>query len=82
MNKPYVKQYTNGKLTNPLVDNFTPTGLYPNRAQRNRKPTRFRGNHKGVSLSITPTGLYYRVVQWITKGLNSFKRIETYILKQ
>lgn len=64
MNIPYVKKFNkNGELTNPI------SGVYKlefqNRSERRRKPTRFRGNKKGVSLTIVKTEKYKRVIQLI-----------------
>jgi hypothetical protein len=82
MNQPYVKQFdTNGICINPLTDRFTITGGYPNRKQRNNKPIKFKGNHKGISLSVTPTGLYFRIYQFI-KTKSGIKTIEHYVLKK
>ena len=64
MNTPYVKKFDkNGQLINPIE------GIYKsesqNRSERRRKPTRFRGNKKGISLTIVKTEKYKRVIQLI-----------------
>ena len=63
MNTPYVKKYKNGKLENPITSVYT--SEYPNRRQRRQRPSRFRGNHAGVSLTVTETSAYKRIVQVI-----------------
>ncbi len=67
MNTPYVKKFDkNGNLVNPIVGSYNSLENYPqNRAQRRKKDTRFRGNTKGVSLTIVKTEKYKRVIQII-----------------
>jgi len=64
MNTPYVKQYDkNGVLLNPIVGGYYHE--FPNRAERRRAahPKRFRGNHKGISLTVNQNVKYRRVMQ-------------------
>lgn len=63
MNKPYVKEYKDGKLINPIVSEYK--SEFPNRKDRRFKPDRFRGNQKGISLSVVKTDKYKRVIQLI-----------------
>ena len=63
MNKPYVKEYKDGKLINPIESVYN--SEFPNRAARRYKPTRFRGNQKGISLTVVKTEKYKRVIQLI-----------------
>lgn len=63
MNKPYVKEYKDGKLTNPIKSVYN--SEFPNRSARRNKPTRFRGNQKGISLTVVKTEKYKRVIQLI-----------------
>lgn len=75
MNKPYVKQYNeDGTISNPIQGIFV--NKFPNRSKRRFTAPRFRGNHKGVSLTESGRSVYFRVLQ-IVDG----KRIEHYLLK-
>ncbi len=77
MNKPYVKVYdTEGIITNPIKGSYISKS--PNRSQRRFTAQRFKGNHKGVSLTINDEYAYRRVLQITPNG----KRIEHYLLKQ
>lgn len=80
MNKPYVKVYdASGVLTNPIKGSYISKS--PNRSQRRFTAPRFRGNHKGVSLTIVPGKppiVYRRVIQELPDG----KQIQHYLLKQ
>lgn len=82
-NVPYVKQYDDkGLLSNPINGFYK--NEHPNR--RSRRSTlnsgRFRGNHKGISLSVVDNGKYStkyeRVVQLVALGNNKFKTINHY----
>ena len=64
MNKPYVKEYDeNGKLINPIKGSYV--SEFANRAARRNKPNRFRGNQKGISLTVVKTDKYKRTIQLI-----------------
>lgn len=64
MNIPYVKKFNeNGELINPITSVYA--SEFPNRFERRRKPTRFKGNKKGISLTIVKTEKYKRVIQLI-----------------
>ena len=92
MNKPYVKKYDeNGICTNPLVSNGTYKSIgsvvnaYKNRQQRREiiQKKRFKGNKKGVSLSVGQKFKYKRVQQIVNYFLNkdgSKRIIEHYVL--
>jgi hypothetical protein len=78
MNQPYVKQYDEltGELLNPIKGVYT--HKFPNRRARRNRPTRFRGNSKGISLTITdskPSVKFYRFLQILPGG----KQLEHYI---
>jgi hypothetical protein len=78
-NQPYVKEYNeNGVCTNPIIDSYISN--YPNRQQRHKKPKRFMGNGKGISLTIFANKKYYRHRQIITLKDGTKKTIEQYIL--
>lgn len=63
-NIPYVKTFDkDGKLENPIYGFYSPA--FPNRKARRQKAPRFRGNNKGVSLTVVKTQKYKRVVQLI-----------------
>lgn len=71
MNQPYVKQYDEltGELLNPIKGVYT--HKFPNRKARRNRPGRFRGNHKGISLTITegkPSIKFYRMLQVLPNG--------------
>lgn len=77
-NQPYVKEYNDqGELTNPIKGSF-PTAD-PNNSRSNRRAiksnSRFKGNKKGISLTVGRKFKYRREVQLIGS-----KRIEHYIL--
>ena len=64
MNTPYVKTFDkDGKLENPSIGFYSPAFL--NRKTRRQKVPRFRGNNKGVSLTVVKTQKYKRVMQLI-----------------
>lgn len=64
MNIPYKKTFDkDGKLENP-IDGFC-SPAFPNRKTRRQKTPRFRGNNKGVSLTVVKTQKYKRVMQLI-----------------
>ena len=64
MNVPYVKKFNeNGELTNPISGVYK--SEFQNRSERRKKPTRFRGNKKGISLTVVKTEKYKRVIQII-----------------
>ena len=63
-NIPYVKTFDkDGKLENPIDGFYSPA--FPNRKTRRQKSPRFRGNNKGVSLTVVKTQKYKRVMQLI-----------------
>ncbi len=66
MNIPYRKE-TNliGEITNPITKGNPYINPHPNRATRKARPKRFRGNGKGVSLTVIGSGAYHRVAQYI-----------------
>lgn len=76
MNRPYVKNYAaNGILLNPISS--YPEGKYvnehPNRSQRRGKMPRFKGNKKGISLTVNEglyAARYKRVVQEVVDCKN------------
>jgi len=74
MNIPYKKTFDkNGKLENPIDGFYSPA--FPNRKARRQKTPRFRGNNKGVSLTVVKTQKYKRVMQLIqTIELDKKKR--------
>ena len=64
MNIPYVRMYDkNGEFMNPIIGFYKSD--FPNRKQRREKIKRFRGNKKGISLSVVKTQKYKRVMQLI-----------------
>lgn len=76
MNTPYVKQYNDdGSVANPIEGKLE--SKFPNRRMRRTRPERFRGNHKGTSLTVTGNSAYFRVIQDI-----GGKLIEHYVLKK
>lgn len=88
LNTPYVKQFDEaGKLLNPINGSYLNTGK--NRRER-RFPLQkdiFRGNKKGISLSVTATDKHERVVQRVPifKGVNKilgFKYVLHYVLRR
>ena len=69
MNVPYVKQYDEmGKCTNPITRTNPYFNPEPNRQQRRSKEKRFRGNQKGVSLSVLKSIKSFRVLQPVSFG--------------
>jgi len=63
-NIPHVKTFDkDSKLENPIDGFYSPA--FPNRKTRRQKPPRFRGNNKGVSLTVVKTQKYKRVMQLI-----------------
>ena len=63
-NIPYKKTFNkDGKLENPIDGFYSPA--FPNRKTRRQKAPRFRGNNKGVSLTVVKTQKYKRVMQLI-----------------
>jgi len=63
-NKPYVKFFNKeGILENTISGIYS--SEFPNRTARRSKPKRFRGNNKGVSLTVVKTSKYKRVMQLI-----------------
>lgn len=63
-NIPYKKTFNkDGKLENP-IDGFC-SPAFPNSKARRQKSPRFRGNNKGVSLTVVKTQKYKRVMQLI-----------------
>lgn len=80
MNTPYVvKRNDLGEITNPIKDSYL--NMFENRKQIREKmyPKRFRGNHKGISLSFVGFKKFYRVVQIIRMKNGTKKRIEHYL---
>lgn len=69
MNVPYVKNYaTNGILLNPIssYQDGKYVNQHPNRQQRRGKIPRFKGNKKGISLTVNEglyAAKYKRIVQ-------------------
>lgn len=80
MNKPYIKSYDeNGVVSNPIQGSLI--SKLPNRKQRRYTEPRFRGNHKGCSLTVVegkPQVAYHRVIQITPEG----KQILHYLLKK
>lgn len=77
MNQPYVKQYDEqGLHSNPIIGKYPSTN--PNRKARRNKGPRFKGNHRGISLTVVGADKFYRVRQLVhTKEGN--KTIEHYL---
>lgn len=65
MNKPYVKEVVDGEIINPIKGSYPSD--YPNRKQRRKylQKDRFRGNSKGVNLSVFKDSKYSRELQVI-----------------
>lgn len=66
MNKPYVKQLNNfGEILNPIVGTYL--SPFQTRMERRNKPKRFKGNNKGVNLTVTKMHKFKRIVQrfWV-----------------
>ena len=77
MNRPYVKQYLDGELLNPIIGSLY--SRFPNRKTRRQSLGRLASNKKGTQLVVTQIGhykfsKYYKVFQNIGK-----KRIVHYI---
>ena len=59
MNTPYVRKYTkDGEHENPIIDRYL--SEFPNRKERRKKALRFRGNKKGISLTVVKNEKYKR----------------------
>lgn len=56
MNKPYVKQYEDGKLLNPIEGSYP--SPFENRASRRQKPKRAFSNKRGIQLIVSRVGDY------------------------
>ena len=84
MNIPYKKEYdNNGQLTNPIKGSYNSLE-YPNREKRREhlNTTRFKGNHKGVSITIMRSFCYTRHRQLtVNKATGKLKTIEHYIVR-
>lgn len=92
MNTPYVKQYNEAReVINPLEKKVGRNGkcaasydskITRNRRERNEKTERFKGNKKGVSLTVAGRFRYTRVIQEIRDKETGMivKRIQQYIL--
>ena len=76
-NIPYVKQYKDGEVTNPIKGNYI--SVLPNRAARRERTKRFFGNGKSIPLSVTKMGKYKRVWQFIVLKDGSKKIVEHYV---
>lgn len=55
-NKPYVKVYENGLVTNKITKENPVINFYPNRRQRRDNGGREISNKKGISLVVTKIG--------------------------
>lgn len=79
MNVPYRKKYDEkGLLINPINGQYTQP--FENRRSRRHRGAPFRGNKKGVSLTVSQNIAYKRIVQVIKDG-NFVKRILHYLPK-
>lgn len=56
MNKPYVKIYDNGILTNPITKHKGYVTTSENRKSRRQNPGRSFSNKKGIQLVVTKIG--------------------------
>lgn len=69
VNRPYVKILrADGVVHNPISgDPYNGRYIhnFPNRRERRSKTPRFRGNHKGVSLTVTQNSKYKRIIQLV-----------------
>jgi len=80
MNTPYVKKFNeDGTVSNPIKGSYLHSEL--NRKQRRLKPDRFISNRKGISLTVTITLKYMRVIQSILLKDGIIKRIGHYVLR-
>lgn len=92
MNEPYIKQYDENGYLIPLEKKVNSKGQIiasygskdfgPNRKERNAKEGRFKGNKKGVSLTVAGSFRYTRIIQEIRDKKTGLvvKRIQQYIL--
>lgn len=81
-NTPYVKEFNDlGECTNPIDRVYLSES--PNRQQRKlaTKNQRFKGNKKGISLTVTNNSKYERAIQPILCKDGSVKHIEHYIAR-
>jgi hypothetical protein len=63
-NIPYRKRYDeNGVLLNPITEKNPYISPFNNRASRRFRKTRFRGNNKRCSLSVSSQMAFHRVIQ-------------------
>lgn len=60
-NQPYVKEYQNGVLVNPIKGTYS--SPYPNRAQRRKRPGRELSNKKGDQIVLVGPYKYKKVLQ-------------------
>ncbi len=66
-NTPYRKRFdANGVLMNPITKEVPYISNLPTRADRRNNPSqRFKGNHKGNSLTVSEQMAYHRVIQLV-----------------
>lgn len=78
-NIPYIKEYKDGKLINPITSIYA--SVLPNRKARREamRTPRFFGNGKNYSLTVTRTNKYKRFVQLILQKDGSTKTILHYL---
>ena len=78
-NIPYVKQYKDGEVTNPIKGSYV--SVLPNRAARRAelRTERFFGNGKSIPLSVTKVSKHKRVRQFIVLKDGSKKIVEHYV---
>jgi hypothetical protein len=82
MNIPYIKEYNeNGELVNPLLR--TTLHKFPNRRQRRAElaTKRFKGNKKGISLTVYNNMKYERTRQVVKQKDGTIKTIEHYLIR-
>ena len=83
MNKPYKKVVNQlNEVVNPITKESPLLTLFPNRKQRRQsfQKNPFKGNKKGISLSVSGFLKYVRSVQEIYQKDGSIKRINHQIL--
>ncbi len=78
INTPYKKEMKNGIIMNPIEAMFL--SPFPNRSARRGTGGRFKGNHKGHSLSVGKNFKYHRVTQNITLPSGKVKVINHDVL--
>ena len=83
LNVPYVKKYdTKGEVSNPITKEKPYVNEFENRKQRREHLNQpdFRGNTKGVSLTVNREAKFYRFIQQLVdKKTGKRKSILHYI---